>query len=79
MRFSDVDYMDTWRALEKAVSDGKVRAIGLSNFNSKQIQRVIDNCKIHPDVLQVSIGYIISESKASKRIHKNFRFLSISV
>lgn len=51
--FSDVDYMETWRVLEKAVLDGKVRTIGLSNFNIPQIRRVLENCKIKPAVLQV--------------------------
>ena len=41
------------QALEQAVDDGLVRSIGLSNFNSQQIQDVIDNSRIKPAVHQV--------------------------
>jgi len=37
---SDVHYTETWGALEELVDDGIVRHIGLSNFNSKQIDEV---------------------------------------
>lgn len=32
---------------------GLAKAIGLSNFNLKQIKRILDNCKIKPANLQV--------------------------
>ena len=48
-----VDHVETWRAMEKCVELGLVRSIGLSNFNSQQIQRILDNCKIKPVVNQV--------------------------
>lgn len=46
--------MDTWRALENAVSAGKIRSIGVSNFNKEQIERVIKEGRIKPSNLQVS-------------------------
>jgi len=33
------DYVETWRALEQLYHDGRVRAIGLSNFTEQQIRR----------------------------------------
>ena len=51
--FDDVDYLETWKAMEKLVASGKVRAIGVSNFNHKQLQRLIDCGSIKPAVLQV--------------------------
>lgn len=53
--FSDVDYVDTWKAMEECVSLGLVKSIGLSNFNSEQISRILDICTIKPVVNQVNI------------------------
>ncbi|VDN40470.1 unnamed protein product, partial [Gongylonema pulchrum] len=48
-----VDHVDTWKALEKLHKDGKLKAIGLSNFNQKQIQHIIDHATVKPHNLQV--------------------------
>uniref|UniRef100_A0A1B0BE41 NADP-dependent oxidoreductase domain-containing protein n=1 Tax=Glossina palpalis gambiensis TaxID=67801 RepID=A0A1B0BE41_9MUSC len=48
-----VDYMDTWKAMEKLVDVGLAKGIGLSNFNAKQIDRILENCRIRPVVNQV--------------------------
>ncbi|GFG35827.1 hypothetical protein Cfor_07247 [Coptotermes formosanus] len=50
---SDVDYVDTWKAMEECVELGLTKSIGLSNFNSEQIQRVLDVAAIRPVVNQV--------------------------
>merc|ERR1712223_834993 len=47
----DLDPIDTWRAMEKLVLKGLCRSIGLSNFNSKQIQELLDKCFIKPTIL----------------------------
>lgn len=38
--------------MEDQVDSGRTKRIGLSNFNAKQIQRILDNCRIQPDNLQ---------------------------
>lgn len=45
---SDADYVDTWRAMEKLVESKRVRSIGLSNFNSQQIDRIYTAATIKP-------------------------------
>lgn len=46
-------YKETWRALEKLYTDGRVRAIGVSNFNVNQLQDLLADCNIKPVINQV--------------------------
>ncbi|KAI1444068.1 aldo-keto reductase [Annulohypoxylon stygium] len=48
-------YPETWQAMEKLVSSGKVRSIGLSNFNILKTKRILEIAKIVPAVIQVEI------------------------
>lgn len=41
--------------MEKQVSAGLTKSIGISNFNLKQITRILDNAKIPPANLQVEL------------------------
>ena len=45
----------TWKALEELYIDGKVRAIGVSNFEKKHLQILVENCKIMPMVNQIEV------------------------
>ena len=47
------DYMGAWRDMEKAVAQGKVRSIGLSNFESERLEEVCEAAAIKPAALQV--------------------------
>lgn len=51
------DYLDTWRAMEGLVTKGLTKSIGVSNFNSKQLNRLVSNCNIIPAVNQVNCGF----------------------
>lgn len=50
------DYVSGWRAMEEAVANGKVRAIGLSNFPVHKIDEILEVATIKPAVLQVEIN-----------------------
>lgn len=42
VRYDYVSYMETWGAMEQCQEEGLTRNIGLSNFNSKQVDEVRD-------------------------------------
>lgn len=51
--YEDVPLLDTWRALEKLVKAGKIRSIGISNFNGALVQDLLRGAEIPPAVLQI--------------------------
>lgn len=46
------NFMTGYRLLEKAYKKGLIKAIGLSNFHDKKLQKVLDECEIKPQVIQ---------------------------
>jgi diketogulonate reductase-like aldo/keto reductase len=48
-------YVETWRALEKLVGEGRVRSIGVSNFTVAHLQRLFDETDIVPAVNQIEL------------------------
>ncbi|MEV8452447.1 aldo/keto reductase [Streptomyces sp. NPDC052095] len=48
-------YADTWKALEKLAADGRIRAVGVSNFQPAHLQRLLDTSDLVPAVNQVEL------------------------
>lgn len=48
-------YVESWRAMEKILAEGKVRAIGVSNFGSAHLRRLIDETDTVPAVNQIEL------------------------
>lgn len=46
---------ETWRALEEAVQAGKLRAIGVSNFQERDLDNILASCTIKPMVNQILV------------------------
>jgi len=46
-------YVAGYKLMEKAYKEGKIKALGLSNFHIEQIQDILDICEIKPVVMQV--------------------------
>ena len=51
--------LETWRAMEDLYAEGKIRAIGLSNFLPHHIENILANCRVEPvtDQLEYHPGY----------------------
>lgn len=59
------NYIYAYKMLEKAYKEGKLRAIGLSNFPVDKIEDVLKNCEIPPMVMQVE-GHPYYPAEAAK-------------
>lgn len=44
---------ETWKAMEELVREGKIRAIGLSNFLPHHIENILEDCTVRPAVDQI--------------------------
>ncbi|KAG0681035.1 NAD(P)H-dependent D-xylose reductase (XR) [Pichia californica] len=51
--FEDIPISVTWNAMENLVNKGKVKSIGISNFNGALIQDLLRSAKIKPQLLQI--------------------------
>lgn len=57
------NYIAGYRAMEKAYKEGKVKAIGLSNFTKEGIQEILNICEIKPTVLQTEVHPYFQENE----------------
>jgi 2,5-diketo-D-gluconate reductase A len=48
-------YVETWHAFEKLYADGRVRAIGVSNFHVPHLQRLLEESSVVPAVNQIEL------------------------
>ena len=62
------DYLGAWRDMEKAVAQGKVRSIGLSNFESERLEEVIAAAHIKPAALQVELHPYFQQTELRRRV-----------
>lgn len=60
------NYVAGYRLMEKAYKEGKVRAIGLSNFNMEQIKEILSICEVKPAILQTEVHPYFQEKELKK-------------
>lgn len=59
VEYSECDYVDTWKAMEEVQKKGLTKSVGISNFNRKQIERLLESATIIPVTNQVCFHHII--------------------
>ncbi|MCL3818359.1 aldo/keto reductase [Aeromicrobium wangtongii] len=57
----DVDFVETWKALEEVYRDGRARAIGVSNFQPTHIRRILQEAEIVPAVNQIEVHPFLTQ------------------
>ncbi|MCB7304042.1 aldo/keto reductase [Bariatricus massiliensis] len=62
------DYLGAWKDMEKAVEAGKVRSIGISNFESERLEELCEAAVIKPAVLQVECHPYYQQNALKERI-----------
>lgn len=70
----ETDYIDTWKAMEKAFKKGKAKAIGISNFSRKDTERLLKETEVVPAANQLEVHPYLQQLEAcgwfkSKGIH----------
>lgn len=64
------NYVAGYRLMEKAYKEGKVKAIGLSNFTKEQIQEILAICEVKPAVLQTEVHPYFQEQELKEFLAK---------
>jgi 2,5-diketo-D-gluconate reductase A len=60
----DLDrYVDTWRAFERLYADGRVRAIGASNFQTAHLRRLFDETSVVPAINQIELHPLLPQAE----------------
>ena len=62
------NYMEGYKNLEKAYKEGKIKSIGISNFEGKYIDEILANCEIKPQVIQVEAHPYFTQDELRKTL-----------
>jgi 2,5-diketo-D-gluconate reductase A len=57
----DVDYVETWKAMEEIYAGGRARAIGVSNFNPHHLRRLFAETEVRPAVNQIEVHPFLAQ------------------
>ncbi|KAL5363615.1 NADP-dependent oxidoreductase domain-containing protein [Aspergillus floccosus] len=64
------DFRDTWREMEKLLGTGKVRAIGVANFSTVNLETLLSTAKVVPAVNQTEIQPLLPQKKLNEYCRK---------
>lgn len=64
-------YLQTWRALEKLYKEGRVKAIGVSNFKIHHLQDLLSHCVERPVINQVELHPLLAQTELRNFCRQN--------
>ena len=59
----DVDYVETWKAMEEIYAGGRCRAIGVSNFQAHHLRRLFSQAQVRPAVNQIEVHPYLAQDE----------------
>jgi 2,5-diketo-D-gluconate reductase A len=59
----DVDYVETWKAMEEIYASGRARAIGVSNFQAHHLRRLFSETEVRPAVNQIEVHPYLAQEE----------------
>jgi 2,5-diketo-D-gluconate reductase A len=59
----DVDYVETWKALEEVYRSGRAKAIGVSNFNAHHLRKLHGETEVVPAVNQIEVHPYLAQDE----------------
>ncbi|PMC35989.1 aldo/keto reductase [Bacillus sp. UMB0899] len=68
-------YVDTYKALEKLYKDGKVKAIGVCNFEIEHLERLINECEVVPVLNQIECHPYLAQNEIKEFCAKHNIFV----
>ncbi|MGD6804316.1 aldo/keto reductase [Rossellomorea vietnamensis] len=69
------EYVDTYKALEKLYNDGKVKAIGVCNFEIEHLERLMKECEVKPVLNQVECHPHLAQNELKEFCEKHDIFV----
>ena len=59
----DVDYVETWKAMEEIYASGRARSIGVSNFQAHHLRRLFSETQVRPAVNQIEVHPYLTQEE----------------
>ncbi|MET0928697.1 MAG: aldo/keto reductase, partial [Aeromicrobium sp.] len=57
----DIDFVETWKALEEIYASGRARSIGVSNFQPTHLRRIVQEADVVPAVNQIEVHPFLTQ------------------
>ncbi|KAK2583737.1 hypothetical protein KPH14_009655 [Odynerus spinipes] len=67
----DTNPVSVWKEMEKQVEKGRVKSIGVSNFNEEQVLEVYSNAQIKPSNLQIELHAYLQQKPIRELCQKH--------